>query len=90
MTTITYRYQSYEVDPCTLLVRGDSFYARLSISGRVPMTVYVKVAPPAETLVYGCELPPRAIVVWTPVITLTPSMAAQVNHALGVEILVAA
>lgn len=45
-----------------------------------------EVKSPFETgMLYGCELPPRAIVVWKPVLVLSP-----VNHAIGVEILVAA
>jgi hypothetical protein len=42
---IQYRNQSYEVDPCTFIVRGDTLYARIELAARVPMTVYVKVEP---------------------------------------------
>lgn len=88
---IQYRHQQYTVDPCTLIVRESGFYARIQVAGRVPMVAYVKVTPPqAAPMVYTCELPPRAIVVWKPVITLTPHPAAQVNHAIGVQVQVAA
>lgn len=51
----------------------------------------VEIPDPRLTgLVYSCELPPRAIVLWKPVVTLTPELAAHVNHAIGVEVRVAA
>lgn len=65
---ITYRHQDYEVDPCTLILRGDSFYARIQVAGvRVPMSVYVKVdPPPAVSWIPAWVREPMAIVAYVP------------------------
>jgi hypothetical protein len=40
--------------------------------------------------IQGCAMPPRSIVLWKPVISLTLDMLASVNYAQGVEIRLAA
>lgn len=54
---VTYLNQPYHVDPCSLLLRGDDFYARITLAARVPMTVYVKVDPCLTGMMYDQPQP---------------------------------
>lgn len=89
---IKYRSHTFTVAECDLILMGDSFYAKVDIGQRGNVAWhYIKVDPPvAAPIVYTCELPPRAIVLWKPTITLTPELAAHVNHAINVQVQVAA
>ena len=54
---IQYRHQTYTVDPCSLLLRGDSFYAKITLAARVPMVVYVRVDPRLTGMMYDQPQP---------------------------------
>lgn len=81
---IQYRHQAYEVDPCALILRGDSFYAKITLAARIEMTVYVKVDPRLTGMDYCYPQPaPQPLIV-----VLTPEMAANVNASALVQIVV--
>lgn len=67
-------------------------YGKLNISTSDKPAYIWRPLPPVDCIVWrpAWEVNPYAIQVWKPIITLTPDMAASVNHAIGVEVRIAA
>lgn len=88
-----YRNQTIDINVDELIRRANAYWYKLELPGRVKSCEYVRIPwieeyeftcaepPPIQ----GCAMPPRAIVLY-----VSPDMAKSINHAIGVEVRIAA
>jgi hypothetical protein len=63
----------------------------LDLHARINLAFNDPEPPPAQSAYqYTWERTPYALAIWRPVVTLSPAMAANINHVIGVEVRIAA
>lgn len=87
MATITYLNRPFAVLETRQMSTG--LYGKINIGTSDRPAHLWRLIPVFDSgLVYDQPQPCRAIILWRPTVILTPELAANVNHVIGVEIVV--